>query len=143
MSKMDHPPESNPIATSLIGADIIITGNIEAKIDLHIDGSVIGDIRCSTLILGENSSVCGGIYADRLRVSGIVDGSIEVRELAIEAGASVKGEVTYSRIRVSPGGVMEGKIICRSANDREGGEMLSLVIPTAGKKPKGVERPTT
>ena len=69
---MDTPErdrnEKNPM--SMIGADIVVTGNIEAKVDLHIEGRVHGDVRCATLILGENSSVNGSIYADRVRVSG-------------------------------------------------------------------------
>lgn len=29
---------------SVIGADVVITGNISAKVDLHVDGRVEGDI---------------------------------------------------------------------------------------------------
>jgi cytoskeletal protein CcmA (bactofilin family) len=93
---------------SVIGADILVTGNIEAEVDLHIEGRVQGDVRCATLILGERSTVTGCIYARRVRVSGQVEGSIETVDLAIEASAYVKGDVTYSRLRVANGGVIAG-----------------------------------
>ncbi len=95
---------------SVIGADILITGNIEAEVDLHIEGRVVGDVRCATLILGERSSVSGNIFAHRVRVSGAVEGSIETLDLAIEAGARVRGDVTYSRLRIANGGIVSGKL---------------------------------
>ncbi len=112
---------------SVIGADITITGNIEASVDLHIEGRVKGDVRCATLILGENSSVAGSIYADRVRVSGTVEGSVETRDLAIEATARVTGDILYSRLRVANGGIIEGSMKCRPVED-DGGR-LKLVEP--------------
>jgi cytoskeletal protein CcmA (bactofilin family) len=95
---------------SVIGADILITGNIEAEVDLHIEGRVVGDVRCATLILGERSTVTGNIYAQRVRVSGQVEGSIETVDLAIEAGAKVRGDISYSRLRIANGGIVSGRL---------------------------------
>ena len=105
----DAGPESEA-HISVIGADILITGNIEAEVDLHIEGRVLGDVRCSTLILGERSSVTGNIFAQRVRVSGQVDGSVETIDLAIEAGAQVRGDVSYSRLRIANGGIIAGRM---------------------------------
>lgn len=130
---MDTPErdrnEKNPM--SMIGADIVVTGNIEAKVDLHIEGRVQGDVRCATLILGENSSVNGSIYADRVRVSGSVEGAIETKDLAVEATARVTGDVVYDRLRVANGGVIEGNMRRRPAEEgaADGGK-LKLVGPT-------------
>jgi cytoskeletal protein CcmA (bactofilin family) len=93
---------------SVIGTDILVTGNIEAEVDLHIEGRVKGDVRCSTLILGERSSVTGNVFAERVRVSGRVEGGIETTDLAIESTARVKGDVTYSRLRIANGGIIQG-----------------------------------
>lgn len=98
---------------SVIGADIVVTGNIEASVDLNVEGKVIGDVRCATLILGESSSVNGHIYAARVKVSGTVDGALETRDLAVEANARVTGDITYERLRVANGGVVEGNLTCR------------------------------
>jgi cytoskeletal protein CcmA (bactofilin family) len=95
---------------SVIGADIVVTGNIEASVDLHIEGKVVGDVRCATLILGENSSVNGHIYAARVKVSGTVDGAIATKDLAVEATARVTGEISYERLRVANGGLIEGQV---------------------------------
>ncbi|HEV2867261.1 MAG TPA: polymer-forming cytoskeletal protein [Allosphingosinicella sp.] len=104
---------------SVIGADILVTGNIEAEVDLHIEGRVHGDVRCATLILGEKSSIVGRIYAERVRVSGRVEGAIETADLAIEGSAVVKGEITYSRMRIGNGGIVEGSMTHKPAEDSQ------------------------
>lgn len=97
---------------SVIGADIVITGNIEGA-DLHIEGKVIGDVRCATLILGDNSTVNGRIYAARVKVSGTVEGAIETNDLAVEATARVIGDISYERLRVVNGAAVEGNVTRR------------------------------
>lgn len=104
---------------SVIGADILVTGDIEAEVDLQIEGRVVGDVHCATLILGERSSVTGNVSAKRVRVSGMVEGSVETIDLAIEAGARVKGEVTYSRLRIANGGLIEGTMTHRPLSEEE------------------------
>jgi cytoskeletal protein CcmA (bactofilin family) len=42
--RADEPP------ASMIGADIVVTGNIEASVDLKVEGRVVGDVRCTTLV---------------------------------------------------------------------------------------------
>jgi cytoskeletal protein CcmA (bactofilin family) len=122
--------DKNPM--SMIGADIVVTGNIEAKVDLHIEGRVNGDVRCATLILGENSTVSGSIYADRVRVSGTVEGAVETKDLAVEATARVVGDVTYDRLRVANGGVIEGSMKRRPVEEGSSDTgKLKLVGPTA------------
>lgn len=112
---------------SVIGADILVTGNIEASADLHIEGRVIGDVRCATLVLGEASTVKGSIYADRVRVSGTVDGSVETKDLAIEATARVIGDVIYNRLRVANGGVIQGNLKHGAIEENGNGGKLKLV----------------
>lgn len=100
---------------SLISSDIVITGNIEASADLHIQGKVIGDVRCATLILAEGGYVNGRILAARVKVAGTVEGTLDAQDLAIEATARVTGDTTYQRLRVANGGAIEGKVSHKAA----------------------------
>jgi cytoskeletal protein CcmA (bactofilin family) len=102
--------EATGEAVSVIGSGITVTGNIEASVDLEIQGKVTGDVRCATLLLGERSEVRGNIHAERVRVAGLVEGSIDTQDLAVEASARINGDVTYSRIRIANGGVIHGQI---------------------------------
>lgn len=136
MDDLDQRERPGNGQVSVIGADIVVTGNIEASVDLHIEGKVNGDVRCATLILGENSAINGSIYCDRVRVSGTVDGAVETKDLAIEATARVTGDITYQRLRVANGGVLEGNIRYKapepgSAEDAR----LKLVEPQTADEP--------
>jgi cytoskeletal protein CcmA (bactofilin family) len=95
---------------SVIGADIVVTGNIEASVDLHIEGRVIGDVRCATLVLAESSYVHGRIFAVRAKVAGTVEGGLETKDLAVEASGRINGEIAYQRLRIANGGVIEGTV---------------------------------
>lgn len=121
---------------SVIGADITITGNIEASVDLNIEGRVIGDVRCATLILGETSNISGSIQAERVRVAGTVDGAIETRDLAIEATARVAGEIVYGRLRVASGASIEGKLKCNPPAETAADSKVRLATPKADPKPE-------
>ena len=117
---------------SVIGMDIVITGNIEASVDLHIEGKVVGDVRCATLILGESSSVNGRVYATRVKVSGTLEGALETKDLAIESGARVSGDISYERLRIANGGIIDGSVTRRVAEgEAEEGSKLKLVGPAS------------
>lgn len=138
MDSRDHRQADQP-NMSVIGADIVVTGNIEASVDILVEGRVVGDVRCATLILGERSSIVGSIFAERVRVSGIVEGAIETQDLAVEASATVKGEIIYERLKVASGGTVEGKMTHRVT---EQGERLKLIdqidMPETPVKPTKV-----
>ncbi len=129
--------EKNP--ASVIGADIVITGNIEASFGLLIEGRVNGDVRCATLILGENSTVTGSVYSDRIRVLGTVDGAIETKDLAIEATGKVVGDVVYERLKIASGGVIEGNMR-RRATDQAGSEAAKLKLVDPPVQPEAPVR---
>ena len=56
----DRPSVSSMAAGStfsVLGPDIVITGDLAAAADLHLDGKIKGDIRCAALAQGESSEV--------------------------------------------------------------------------------------
>lgn len=131
-------PEENLM--SVIGTDILVKGDIEAEVDLHIEGRVQGNVRCATLILGERSFVVGNVFAERVRVSGTVEGGIETTDLAIESTARVKGDVTYSRLRIANGGIIQGSMTHRPLDDT-GAEDAELKLAEPEPRVKPVAKP--
>jgi cytoskeletal protein CcmA (bactofilin family) len=95
---------------SVIGEGIAVHGNIEASVDLQIEGKVVGDVRCGTLLLGERAQINGNVRADRVRVAGTIEGSVETGDIALEATARVAGDLSYSRIRIANGAIVEGRL---------------------------------
>ena len=105
---------------SLIGGDVVITGNISASVDLHIDGQVEGDIECAALAQGPDSVIRGHVTARAARLAGLVDGSITAEELVLESSARVTGDVRYERITIAAGGRIDGHFAHRDSETTSG-----------------------
>jgi cytoskeletal protein CcmA (bactofilin family) len=104
-----------PSTFSVIGGDVVVTGNIAASVDLHLDGRVEGDIACASLVQGRDSVIRGAITAETARLAGTVEGSISVKELVIQASARITGDVAYDSLVVEQGSKVEGRFSPRQA----------------------------
>jgi cytoskeletal protein CcmA (bactofilin family) len=95
---------------SVLGSDVVIKGDIIATADLHIDGTVEGDIRCASLVQGEGSSIHGAVTAESARMAGTVAGSIIARELVIlKTARIVDGDVHYDALTIEQGAQVDGR----------------------------------
>ncbi len=100
---------------SVIGPDVVIRGNIEASADLHVDGKVIGDISCASLVMGDSSVVEGEVVAESARISGSVSGTVRVRDLVVLRNARVDGDVSYDTISIEQGAAVNGRFAPRQS----------------------------
>jgi len=106
-----HPPANSMAGStfSVFGADIRIMGDVTASADLHIDGRVEGDVICTALVQGEGGEICGAIRAESARLSGMVKGTINVRELVVLKSARIHGDVHYETLTIEQGAQVEGR----------------------------------
>jgi cytoskeletal protein CcmA (bactofilin family) len=95
---------------SVLGADIVVAGNIAATSDLHVDGRIEGDVRCGSLVQGAESQIFGRVEAEDARLAGLVEGSVCVRLLTIERTARITGDVEYETLTVEQGGHIDGRL---------------------------------
>ena len=94
---------------SFIGPEVVVTGDIATEGRLHIDGKVIGDVRCGVLSQGETGSVAGNIVAGEAQLAGLVDGAVEAGTLALEASARVTGDILYESVSIARGAEVDGR----------------------------------
>jgi cytoskeletal protein CcmA (bactofilin family) len=94
---------------SVIGADVTITGDVSASADLHVDGTIDGDIKCASIVQGESSAISGAITAESARMSGKVTGSITAKELVILKTAKIDGDVHYDALTIEQGAQVDGR----------------------------------
>jgi len=94
---------------SVIGADVVIKGNVSATADLHIDGMIEGDIKCASLVQGESSTISGGVVAESARIAGKVTGSITARDLVILKSARIEGDAHYDSLTIEQGAEVDGR----------------------------------
>ncbi|KTE39002.1 cell shape determination protein CcmA [Sphingopyxis sp. HIX] len=95
---------------SILGSDVVVTGNVSATVDLHVDGKIEGDLKCANLVQGEASEIKGAVVAETAKIAGLVDGSIEAKTLIVHATARITGDVVYETITIENGGKIDGKL---------------------------------
>jgi cytoskeletal protein CcmA (bactofilin family) len=95
---------------SFIGPEVVVTGDIATEGRLHIDGRVVGDVRCGVLSQGESGAVIGNIAAGEARLAGLVDGAVEAGALSLEGTARVTGDLLYDSVAIARGAEVEGRL---------------------------------
>lgn len=113
----DRPLASSTVAGStfsVLGPDIAINGDLTAKVDLHLDGKIDGNIHCAGLVQGEASEVTGAVVAQSARVAGTIKGSITAETLIVLKTARIEGDVTYGTLTIEEGAQVDGKFTSRA-----------------------------
>jgi cytoskeletal protein CcmA (bactofilin family) len=103
---------------SVIGTDLSVTGNLQSKGEIQIEGQVQGDLNASRIVIGPNAKITGGIVADDVEVQGTVHGSIRGTRVTLKANSRVEGDVFHQMLAIEQGAYFEGKSR-RSENPKE------------------------
>lgn len=109
-SANSYAPGTRRGTFSVIGADMVITGNVRAEADLHVEGRIDGDVDCGNLVQGAGSHIEGQIRADSARVAGTIAGAVTVRQLTVEKGARITGDVEYDSVSIETGAHVDGRM---------------------------------
>lgn len=100
-------------ALSVIGADVSVKGDVTTTADLHIDGTIEGDIDCGAIIQGPSSRIKGVVKARSARLAGAIEGSVAVVALTIERTARISGDVSYETLAIDAGAQIDGQMTHR------------------------------
>ena len=115
---MGPPPVSNSRsapaprvsgAASLIGTDLTITGNLESKGEVQVEGEVQGDIHAQRIVIGEQARITGALIAEEIVVRGSVQGSIRGNSVTFQSSSRVEGDVFHKQLAIEQGAFFEGK----------------------------------
>jgi cytoskeletal protein CcmA (bactofilin family) len=107
-------PRGNGGALTIIASDVSIQGNITTVGEIQLDGTVMGDISCGAITLGETGSMSGTLVATTATIRGRVDGTIRAKAVLLERTAVVTGDVTQESISIESGAKVEGRFLNRS-----------------------------
>ncbi|ESQ76435.1 polymer-forming cytoskeletal protein [Asticcacaulis sp. AC402] len=94
-----------------LGSGLVIDGNITGSGDLHLDGTVRGDVKCGHLIVGESGSIEGKVEADTIEVRGRIVGSITGKQIKLQATAYVEGDITHEALAIDVGAYFQGRCL--------------------------------
>jgi cytoskeletal protein CcmA (bactofilin family) len=101
---------------TLIGKAAHIHGDIEFAGGMHLDGSIVGNVRSdrspgSTLSVSEGGSIEGMVDVPNLRLDGTVKGDIHAPgRVVLGATARVEGNLYYGVIEMTLGAQIMGKL---------------------------------
>jgi len=104
---------------SALGAGTVIQGKLSFDTPVRIDGSLIGEIfSSSVLIVGPQGSVSADINVETLVVFGSVSGEIKARkQLEVFASGEVVGNIITPSLTVEDGAYFDGTCSMSTASD--------------------------
>lgn len=103
------PARSTERAVSIIGPDLIISGNLISKGEVQIDGEVQGDTYATHVIIGEKARITGAVIAEEIIVRGSVMGSVRGKRVMLQTTSHVEGDVHHQSLAIEQGAFFEGK----------------------------------
>lgn len=103
-----------------IAAGTSLVGNIEAASDCRIDGSIKGNIKCtSKIIIGQTGIVEGDIICDSIDIEGKVKANITANDIiSLRATAVLAGDIASCKLAIEPGATFVGN--CKIQNNKGG-----------------------
>lgn len=103
---------------SIVGPDMVVTGNLSTPGEIHVEGQVDGDVHCARLIIGAGGCIRGTVKAESVKVHGRVDGAIDADEVFLLSGSQVTGDISQGMLEIAPGALFEGAVKRRAQLSR-------------------------
>ena len=108
---------------TIVGNESTITGELNIKGTLRVDGIVEGDIFADWVIVGETGRVRGNVKSRGMVVGGRVEGNIEASEIVeLKGKGEVTGEICTVKLAMSEGAVFDGRSNMKKVASIEDGE---------------------
>ena len=112
--KSSSPSRSNAVP-SILGSDLIITGDIKTDGDVQIDGRLDGNIKAGNVTIGESGAVNGKISASAVHVRGKVTGKVDATTVDLAETANVQADLVQDQLMISNGAFFDGKCTRKTA----------------------------
>ncbi|MEE9271917.1 MAG: polymer-forming cytoskeletal protein [Robiginitomaculum sp.] len=103
------PKSPSMQAPSILSRDLVITGEISTDGDVQIEGRLEGNIKATTLTIGEQGAVNGNIKAGTVFVRGKVTGKIVAETIELADTANVLADIKQDHLTIANGAFFDGK----------------------------------
>ena len=103
------PRGSGNDAATVIGAGLSITGNLESKGEVQVEGEVKGDVHAQRIVIDERARITGALIAEEIVVRGNVQGSIRGNAVTFHSSSHVEGDVFHKSLVIEQGAFFEGR----------------------------------
>ena len=113
--KSSTPSRGNTSVPSILGSDLIITGDIKTDGDVQVDGRLDGNIKAGNVTIGEQGAVNGKITANRVHIRGKVTGKVDAGTVDLSETANVQADLVQDQLMIANGAFFDGKCTRKSA----------------------------
>ncbi len=107
--KPSTPARPSGGVPSILSRDLVITGEISTEGDVQIEGRLEGNIKATTLTIGEQGAVNGNIKAGTVHIHGKVTGKIEADTIEMASTANVLADLIQDHLTIANGAFFDGK----------------------------------
>ncbi|MBY0243979.1 MAG: polymer-forming cytoskeletal protein [Sphingobacteriaceae bacterium] len=106
--------------STIVGADYVITGELNGTSVIRIDGKVIGDVKVEKgVVLGENGIIEGNLTTHLAIIFGKVNGNLKAHQLEIKKTGCVNGDIKTETLEIEMGAQYNGKLEMKQLVKRE------------------------
>jgi len=112
------------VETTIISVGSKLEGSIETAGTLIVDGSVTGNIKCSSLEILQDGNLEAKVEAENVSVAGRFEGEMICNgKLTVFSKGKVIGDVSYGTLSIESGGALDGSV---SKSKSDGTPILPL-----------------
>ena len=132
MMKKSNSDEVNGLMNTIIGKDTVITGTLDVKGALRVDGQVKGKIICSECVtVGATGLVEADIEANTAIIAGNLKGNVCTSEkIELQAKCEMDGDLKTKSLVIE-----QGAVFCGACNMKDGTPDLGFLAPTKEEEP--------
>jgi len=97
--------------TTVIGADVVIKGEVTVERGLRVDGQIDGSLTTKgKALIGKTGQLKAEVRAGTLVVEGKINGDITSERVTLEASAKVEGDLKAGKLTINEGATYTGKV---------------------------------
>jgi len=102
--------ETNSGEVNIIGVGTVITGDIQSKGDIRIDGTLSGAVKTTgKVVVGQSGIIEGDVECNNADVAGSLNAKIIVAQLlSLKATAKLTGDLVTNKLAIEPGAAFTG-----------------------------------
>ena len=93
-----------------IGVGTTITGDVQSKGDIRVDGTLKGSVSTSgKVVLGKDGVIEGDVACNSADISGVLKAKITASQLlSLKATAKLNGDIVTNKLSIEPGATFTG-----------------------------------
>jgi cytoskeletal protein CcmA (bactofilin family) len=96
------------LVPSILSEGFRVEGDIACTGEVHIGGTVSGNLTAGKITVGESGSVNGTVEAETAIINGALSGRLVAVNVVLGRASHVTADIVYCSMRIEPGAVFEG-----------------------------------